>query len=83
MVIDKRVRSFASVKSENSKLHLLLSSKDIEVNVEGLIEFDQKLDDGAKGQSVKFWIHPAKVKFDPDREIFQVIDVSNFLAYDF
>lgn len=69
-------------KIESIKLHILLSGKEIEINVDGELDLMERKDDGTRGKRVEFWVRPAKVKFNHETENFDVIDINGFLALD-
>lgn len=68
---------------DNIKLHILLSSEEVELNVSGTVGFFQNISDGSRGRESEFWIRPAKVRFDHKTEHFVVIDISKFMLLDF
>jgi|GEM_PF-7124144 len=61
----------------------IFSPNDFELQVDGTIALFEAKDDATTMHYVKFWIRPAKLKFDKPTSCFNVIDVSNFLPLDF
>jgi hypothetical protein len=81
--IDEVTRVEITRLSKELKKHIMLSGTEFEINVDGEVGVMQKVENGSRGRVIEFWVHPAKAKFNPEKEKFTITDISQFLALGF
>jgi hypothetical protein len=70
------------IEFNNIKPHELLSGRPVTVNIQGTFEIMQKIKGGARKRFIEYWANNSVIKFNPDTEDFEIINVPEILFID-